>query len=194
MAQLMMIFDAENTPLPELNVAENFRLRGIADSELSAYNELRCSVSFSALKPEQLRILRAKALPNGILAVEEISTGRLAASATAETTDMPEHPEVGVLGWVMTHPDFRGHHLGRSVSVGAMHKLYAAGYRAFSLLTDDFRLAAVKTYLFLGWKPYLYQDDMASRWRAISEQLDRDFSALDCLTAKCAFPSRQPPQ
>ena len=186
-----MIFDAENTPLPESAVAAGFRLRSVADSELASYNELRISVDFAAWDAEKLRKFRSKVLPDGIFLIEEVATGRFAASATAETTDMPDHPEVGVLGWVMTHPEFRGHRLGRSVSVAAMRRLYAAGYRAFSRLTDDLRLAAVKMYLDLGWKPWLYLADMEARWRALAEKFGREFDSLGCLPEKCIFPTRQ---
>ena len=188
MQQLKMIFNAENTPLPELTIAEGFRLRTIADSELDAYNELRTSADFNAWDAETLHKFRSKVLPDSMFLIEEAATGRFAAAATAETTDMPEFPQVGVLGWVMTRPDFRGRHLGRSVSVAAMHRLYEAGYRSFSLLTDDFRLAAVKTYLDLGWKPWLYLDDMESRWRDLANIFNRDFDSLGCLPEHCSFP------
>ena len=191
MPQLKMIFDAENTPLPELTVAEGFRLRTVADPELARYNDLRCSVNFAAWDTDRLRAFRSKVLPDSLFLIEEAATGRFAASAAAETTDMPEHPEVGVLGWVMTHPDFRGRHLGRSVSIAAMRRLYDAGYRAFSLLTDDFRMAAVKTYLDLGWRPWLYLADMEARWRALAEKFIRDFDSLGCLPEKFTFPPRQ---
>ena len=191
MPQLKMIFNAETTPLPELTVAEGFRLRTIANSELDLYNELRTSVGFPAWEPDYLQKFRGKVLPDAMFLIEEISTGRFAASATAETTDMPEFASVGVLGWVMTHPDLRGHHLGRSVSVAAMHRLYDAGYRAFSLLTDDFRLAAVKTYLELGWKPWLYLEEMEGRWRALADTLKRDYNSLGVLPEQCSFPPRK---
>ena len=191
MPQLKMIFNAETTPLPELTVAPGFTLRTIADPELDPYNELRASVGFSVWDPNQLSKFRSKVLPDSMFLIVENSTGRFAASATAETTDMQEHPELGVLGWVMTHPDLRGHHLGRSVSVAAMHRLYEAGYRAFSLLTDDFRLAAVKTYLDLGWKPWLYLDDMEGRSRALAEKFNRGFESLGCLPQETSFPDKK---
>ena len=192
MPQLRMIFNAENTPLPELTIAEGFRLRTVADSELESYNELRTSAGFSAWDAETLHKFRSKVLPDSMFLIVEAATGRFAAAATAETTDMPEFPQVGVLGWVMTRPDFRGRHLGRSVSVAAMHRLYEAGYRAFSLLTDDFRLAAVKTYLDLGWKPWLYLPEMEGRWRALAETLKRDYDSLGALPEKCEFPGKKP--
>ena len=58
MPQLKMIFNAVETPLPELTVAEGFVLRSLADSELDAYNELRESVGFPAWTPEYLAQFR----------------------------------------------------------------------------------------------------------------------------------------
>ena len=190
MPQLRMIFDAEKTPLPEFVAAAGFRLRTIADSELASYNELRVSAGFKAWDAEKLREFRSKVLPDGMFLIEECTTGRFAASATAETADFEGYPEVGALGWVMAHPDFRGRHLGRAASVGAMHHLYEAGYRAFSLLTDDFRTAAVGMYLKLGWRPWLYLDEMEGRWRALAEKFGIDFDSLGCLPERCVFPPR----
>lgn len=191
MPQLKMIFNATNTPMPELQVADGFTLRTIQDSELALYNELRKSVGFPEWDVETLQKYRTKVLPDSMMLIVENATGRFAASAGAETTDMPELKHVGVLGWVMTHPDMRGHHLGKSVSVAAMHRLYNAGYRTFSLLTDDFRDAALKTYLNLGWKPWLYLDDMEGRWRAIAEKMGRTFESLGCLPLENDFPQME---
>ena len=191
MAQLKMIFNAVKTPMPAFELAEGFSLRTVLDSELEQYNELRCSVEFPPWDADYLQKYRKKVLSDGMKIVIENATGRFAASAGAETTDMPEFPELGVLGWVMTHPEMRGHHLGKAVSVAAMHRLYQEGYRAFSLLTDDFRIAALKTYLDLGWQPWLYQDDMEGRWHAIAEKLGRSFASLKCLPLENEFPEME---
>ncbi len=191
MNQLKMIFLTDSTPMPELKIAEGFRMRTIADHELAKYNELRVSVEFPAWEESYLKdVYRKKVLPDGLYLIEEIATGRFAASAGAETTDMPEHPEVGVLGWVMAHPEMRGYSLGKAASVAVMHRLAEEGYRAFSLLTDDFRIAALKTYLDLGWRPWLYQEDMEARWRTVADQLGRDFESLGALPADFIFPAK----
>ena len=48
MAQLKMIFNAEKTALPEINLADGFEIRTVSDSELAEYNALRASVNFSS--------------------------------------------------------------------------------------------------------------------------------------------------
>ncbi len=184
---LRMIFNAETTPLPKIALTPEFRLRTIADSELETYNDLRASVEFPRWEFSYLREFRNKVLPDSILVVEEIATGRLAASACAERTDFPEHPELGVLGWVINHPDFRGKRLGRSVSAAVMHRLYAVGYRNFSLLTQDFRLPALHVYLDMGWKPWLYKEDMRERWRMIAKNMGLKGEIPGCLPENPEF-------
>ena len=188
MPQLKMLFNAAKNPLPALEIAGDFYLDTIKDSDLDKYNELRKSVNFPEWTAEYLQTFRSKVLDDAMFVIKEKSTDRFCAAATAEKTDMPDYPQIGVLGWVMTHPDFRGHHLGKSVSVAAMHKLYRQNYRTFSLLTDDFRLAAVKTYLKLSWQPWLYLEDMPSRWQTLAEKLQLDFDSLNCIPEKINFP------
>lgn len=186
--QLKMVFLVESTPMPELKIAEGFRLRNILDEDLAAYNELRTSVEFPAWEPEYLiGFYRNKVLEGGFFLIEEIATGRFAASTGAETTDIPELKNVGVMGWVMCHPDFRGKSLGKSASVAAMQRLAQAGYKYFMLSTDDFRLPALKTYLNLGWRPWLFMDDMEGRWRAVAEKLNMSFDSMGCLPADFDF-------
>lgn len=188
MPQLKMLFNANKNPLPELEIAEGFYLDTVKDSDLEQYNELRKSVNFPEWTAEYLQTFRGKVLNDAMFVIREKTSGKFCAAATAETTDMKEYPQIGVLGWVMTHPDFRGHHLGKSVSIAAMHKLYAENYRTFSLLTDDFRLAAVKTYLNLKWQPWLYLDDMEGRWHALAEKLERNYDDFNCIPEKTDFP------
>jgi mycothiol synthase len=47
-----------------------------------------------------------------------------------------------------------------------------AGYRRIYLLTDDFRLPAIKTYLRLGFVPFLFEEGMEQRWREVLRRLE----------------------
>jgi mycothiol synthase len=42
-----------------------------------------------------------------------------------------------------------------------------AGYRRIYLLTDDFRLPAIRIYLALGYAPLFHTPGMQERWQAV---------------------------
>ena len=65
---------------------------------------------------------------------------------------------------------------GRAVSATVTARLIAAGYRAIHLYTEQWRLAALKSYLKLGYIPYLYTPEMPERWRTICAQLGWPFT------------------
>jgi ribosomal protein S18 acetylase RimI-like enzyme len=88
-------------------------------------------------------------------------------------------PEAGPLGnvhMVCALPAYRGLGLGRLVTLAVLHHLRRRGFRSADLSTDDFRLAAIKTYLGLGFVPqYLTDtdrlDDHEARWSAVFARL-----------------------
>jgi len=51
--------------------------------------------------------------------------------------------------------------------------LVQRGYERIYLLTDDWRLPAIATYLSLGWEPYIYDEQMRERWERVMAQLAR---------------------
>ena len=168
-----MRFSMDRCGLPGLTLPEGFSIRTLSPADCAAYNALRESAGFTAFTEEIFQsYLENNALPGGSFLIQESGTGRFAASAGAERH--ASDPSLGVLGWVMCHPDFRGRHLGREVCLAAMHRLSEAGYRTFTLLTDDFRLPAIRTYLRLGWHPRFSDETMPARWRAIALQLQLD--------------------
>ena len=92
--------------------------------------------------------------------------GRIAATASAWT-----HPPVGshrgMLHWVGTDPGHAGKRLGTAVSIAAMEHSRDEGRTAMALLTDDYRTAAQKTYLRLGFEPRCTHESHPERWRRI---------------------------
>ena len=77
------------------------------------------------------------------------------------------------LMWVGVHPDYRGHHLGRALTVAAMTFAAEQRLETVMLLTDDFRLPAIHLYLKLGFQPCLGSWDRTQRfrWRRIARKL-----------------------
>ena len=76
-----------------------------------------------------------------------------------------------VLHWVATDPQHAGLGLGSAVSLDALHQGLLEGRDRAFLLTDDFRVAAIKTYLRLAFTPVLTHGSHADRWRKILAEL-----------------------
>ena len=170
--QLRMLFDGRTQKVPTPPVAEGFRIRMGRRNDWSAYYRLRLDGGFDLWNDEKMEDFQQKHLiPGGLLVVEEISTGKLVASATAERGELSDSAIFGTLGWVMTHPDYRGRGFCPAVSCAATQKLIDSGLKELYLLTDDSRLAAVSVYLKLGWRPWLFQPDMQERWTNVCNTL-----------------------
>jgi len=86
------------------------------------------------------------------------------ATALPQTRDGGTPPRLHMVGVL---PRYRGKKLGYWASLAAMNQLAREGAKEVSLLTDDFRLAAVKTYLGLGFEPYLVHENQRERWAKI---------------------------
>jgi mycothiol synthase len=113
----------------------------------------------------------AKILPGGwFMAIHEKSN-EIVATAMALHNYKREYPFWGELGWLAGDPAHAGKGLGMAVSAAVTARFIAAGYRKIHLFTEDFRLAALKTYLKLGYVPFLYSPDMQDRWKVVCEQL-----------------------
>lgn len=80
----------------------------------------------------------------------------------------------GYIHMVATRPDCRGRGLGHASLALGLSMLEARGCPHTYLTTDDFRLAAIKTYLDAGFRPVLWDDpdsDQRARWDAVIAQL-----------------------
>lgn len=62
-----------------------------------------------------------------------------------------------------------GRKLGYWVSLAVLHRFVFEGRSRAVLQTDDHRVPAIKTYLQLGFRPFLVEEDQRRRWRAVIE-------------------------
>lgn len=115
------------------------------------------------------------ALEGGFFVMEHLASGELVASCVAwRGSTMPRHPDAGQMGWLVTDPSHARKGLGTIVAASATNRLAAEGYQRPCLGTEDFRIAALSIYLKLGWRPYVYREDMIPRWRSIFARLGRE--------------------
>ena len=90
--------------------------------------------------------------------------------ATASAWYRPEWgTQTGYVHYVGASPEHGGKKLGYWISLAVMHRMVFEGRTRAVLQTDDFRVAAIKTYLRLGFLPWLVEEDQRQRWRAIIE-------------------------
>ena len=109
------------------------------------------------------------------MAVHEASS-EIVASAMGLHDHSDLHPFGGELGWVAGDPAHAGKGLGMAVCAAVTARLIGAGYRDIHLYTEHWRLAALKTYLKLGYVPFLFALEMPERWRAVCAQLRWPFT------------------
>ena len=100
-------------------------------------------------------------------AVVETATGRIV--ATASHREVPDRfPGATYLHWVGADPSHAGRSLGAAVSAAVLD--YGATERGLGeavLETDDHRLAAIATYLGLGFTPEYRHPSHPARWAAV---------------------------
>jgi mycothiol synthase len=92
--------------------------------------------------------------------------------ATASAWHVEKYgPETGYVHMVGALPGHQGKGLGYQVSLAALHRMAEERLRRAALQTDDFRLAAVKTYLKLGFEPVLVDENQRQRWAEVLRAL-----------------------
>ncbi|HUX85496.1 MAG TPA: GNAT family N-acetyltransferase [Chloroflexota bacterium] len=84
-----------------------------------------------------------------------------------------ENGDVAEVGWVAVRPEDRGHHLAREICRAALAFIRDRGHDYAYLLTEDFRLPAIKTYLSLGFQPELTHPSHAARWAGLATAAGR---------------------
>ncbi|MCK5805710.1 MAG: GNAT family N-acetyltransferase [Lentisphaeria bacterium] len=159
--------------LPTLLPPDGYAFRHFRDGDEDAWHRVLCD-SFGrdedAFQFDTMMRQSPLFLPERIL----FATKDDMPVATASAWRIPDlMPDTGTIHWVGTHPDHSGHRLGKWVSLAALHRMRDEGLDRATLLTDDNRMAALHTYLALGFEPALVHENQRERWRKIFSDLDR---------------------
>ncbi|HEX2950881.1 MAG TPA: GNAT family N-acetyltransferase [Armatimonadota bacterium] len=167
-AQLRMIWPERllGTP-PVVSLPDGYLLRNYTADDEEHYLDLIEKAGFGRWSQNRITENLQKIIPGGFFVIEHQSSGKLVATALANHRPLADIPFGGELGWVAADPQHAGKGLGRAVCAAAVNRLLQAGYRHLYLLTDDFRLPAIKIYLRLGFRPDCYCDGMQERWDAL---------------------------
>lgn len=98
------------------------------------------------------------------------------------TTRRWDDDNAGGLHMVSVRTDYRGKGLSNCLCDIALKNIEENNYEYVQLTTDDFRKAAVKSYVTAGFLPVIETADMRERWQALVEELN--IASLDAIDDK----------
>jgi mycothiol synthase len=176
--QLHMLWPANRRLDPTaLRVPRGYLLREGRTDVVGAFRELMARVDLGTWDDDHLARVRETLVDRGWHVVIHQPSGKLVATGMAQRNPIDGlYPDGYEVGWIAADPRHSGRGLGRLVTAAALQRLLDTARMCIYLRTDDFRLAAVKTYLTLGFVPHLYMPDMHRRWAAVCNQLSWPFT------------------
>lgn len=170
--QMMWPERLRNSP-PAVLLPPGYSLRTYRPGDESRFYEMMEVAGWPGWNEEKLQPWRSRILPGGWVMAVHQESGAIVATAMALRSEV--HDSGGELGWLAADPAHSGRGLGRAVSSAVTARFIEAGRYPIHLFTEDWRLAAIKIYLKLGYLPYLYVPEMPRRWREICRQLQWPF-------------------
>lgn len=174
--QLQMVWPTDRlTTPPAPRLSPGYRLRAYQPGDEPRFYEVMTLSGWPGWDDDKLRPWLARIPPRGwIMAIDEQS-GQIVATCMCLHDHSNLHPFGGEIGWVASDPAHRGKRLGMAVCAAATARLIEAGYRNIHLYTEHWRLAAIRSYLNLGYVPLFYLPEMHERWRVICEEVGWPF-------------------
>lgn len=130
------------------------------------------SAGFDTWNQDTLGAVLKNAIPGGIMFAEHMASSTIVATAMGWYRPSALFDTAYEMGWVAADPAHRGKGLGRVVVAAITQALLEHGARRIYLLTDDWRLPAIKGYLKVGYVPLYHKPEMRTRWQETFLKLD----------------------
>jgi predicted dehydrogenase/GNAT superfamily N-acetyltransferase len=172
--QLIMVWPSSRLDQPPtLKIPDGYTLRPLNRSpeDLDKYSKLMLAAGFDGWSRPRTELALDRALPGAFLVIEQDQTGDLVATAYANHNPSSSMPNAASLEYVAGDPRHRGRGLGFAICAAVTRIVLSRGYRSMFLLTDDWRLPAIATYLRLGFEPHVQSSEMKVRWDAVLAKL-----------------------
>ena len=178
--QLRMVIEKEAVrQLPDVVVPTGYALRRYRSGDVASWADaLRQGGFIDWTEARVLDYLKNPERREGS-SLAEFGGRIVAATFASRLGNQPHNPgdfvaepsNIGVLDFVVTHPDHRGKGLGRATCTKVARFLISRGCKMIELGTDDWRLPAIHVYLSLGFEPVINRSDMPGRWDAVMKKL-----------------------
>lgn len=170
--QLQMVWPLSRLATPPApRLPQGYILRTYRPGDEPRFYEVMALSGWPGWDDAKLRPWLARIPPESWFMLVHAADDQIVATAMGLHDPTDWHPDGGELGWVASDPAHAGQGLGRAVCAAVVARLIALGYRNIHLYTEDFRLAALKSYFRLGFIPRLATPDMPARWQAICAQI-----------------------
>ena len=177
LSQLQMVWPEEKLDAPPVvPLPAGYTLRTYQPGDEPRFYELMELAGWPGWNDDKLQPWLSIILPEGWFMAIYQGSSQIVATAMAVHNYKKVNPFQGEVGWVAADPVHTGNGLGMVVVAAVTTRLLDARYRNIRLYTEDFRLAALKVYLKLGYIPLLYTPEMPARWQAICAQLQWPFT------------------
>jgi mycothiol synthase len=157
---------------PAVQAADGYHLRTYRRGDESRFYAVMALAGWPGWDDAKLKLWIARIPPGSWFMAVHTASDQIVATAMGLHDHSDQHPFGGELGWVASDPAHRGNGLGASVCAAVTARLLAAGYHNVHLYTEHWRLPAIKSYLKLGYVPYLYAPEMFARWQEVCAALD----------------------
>lgn len=179
MSQLKMEYP-DLSVIPDIPVPGGYVLRNYRQDDEPGLSRVFVASDLGMETPERVReklIQHPCFLPERMFVVEH--QGGIVGTASAWANE--QDPSKGYLHMVGVLDGHRGKRLGALVTVAALNYHRAHGFSAQQLDTDDWREAAVRLYLDLGYVPVYLDETHPTRWALLAEKLDRPQALLKAI-------------
>jgi Acetyltransferases len=153
-----------------------YSLRTYRPGDEAGFYRLMAGAGWPGWDDQRLAPWKARMLPKCWFLVVHNASQEIVASAMGIQDHSDLHPFGGELGWVACDPAHQGQKLGTVVCSAVTARLLEIGYDDIHLYTEDWRLAALKTYLRLGYQPMLLDQSYYQRWQQICQKLNWPFT------------------
>lgn len=168
--QLEMLRDHLDN-LPDITVPEGYALRTFEPGDEQAWCDImegNVGENWSIEKFREKMSSDERFSPDGLYFATFEGLPVASACAWRPKIDEKIVGDVHMVGALAAH---RGKGLGHLVNAAVLHKLKEQGYQKAHLKTDDWRLAAINSYLKAGFEPMNTHISHAERWDVILDKI-----------------------
>lgn len=158
--------------LPRLTLPPGVRIRTYRPGDEAAWAAIMEGSLGSDWTVERVReqlTERPQFDPKGLFFA--VRAGRAVGSACAWKAS-PEEKQLGNVHMVAVAPDARGLRLGKLLTLRVLLYFRRHGFSQAELVTDEWRLPAIRAYLSLGFQPVCSHESHPARWEVVMREIE----------------------